>query len=714
MAYEPVQSLLAVGTNESKYGNGKVYIFGQSRVQKFVQPSRQASIRDIQFCANRLITLDSKSEITIWNLDTAERIAGYVCPGAVVTMVTDPMLDWALLGLSNGDVMAYDLDRERLSPFRIPNFWRQKDSKAKMPTLVSMQLHPRDIGKLLIGYTTGAVVYSFKQNAPQKFFEYVLQPGAPGGNGESVDSLRKPRLSHALWHPTGTFILTAHDDGSLVFWDPKDGRIVQARSLYKTKVDQVSGDPGIATFINPYIKIAWCCKENPDDTALLIAGGQSVDDQQRGLTFLELGQTPVYATSSWQILTDHFNGKRRNTLQTPAGAEVLNYCLIPRLSPHFAGAQDPIAIISLLTSGELITMSFPSGYPISPTNQLHPSLSFVHPFVTKVVISTLDRGRWLGMTEKRNQGELLLKGGAEAPKPRRRYEGRNIVQAAHADSTIRIWDLGHGDEMENPTQLQVDIARALGRYEDVDITAMHMAPNTGEFATGTRAGEVVIYRWGGNKFFGRDEPKEIVPNPGGLTDISSRSEPSLKEGLQPFVAYEMMQGPISAVTVSDVGFVGVGSEGGFFSLIDLRGPSVIFQASTTEFAKQEKRSSFIRGHSSSASASSKEWPVVIEFGVMTLEGDNYSSIACFVGTNRGNVATFKLLPSGSSYSVKLAGVAHLNDQVVAICPIVADTGHPAAATGQVVAGLRNGQQVNGTLVVGKFRRVLIAEVVLTS
>ncbi|KAI1019531.1 hypothetical protein LB505_000380 [Fusarium chuoi] len=34
----------------------------------------------------------------------------------------------------------------------------------------------------------------------------------------------------------------------------------------------------------------------------------------------------------------------------------------------------------LLSSGELITLSFPSGYPISPTNQLHPSVSFVHPF----------------------------------------------------------------------------------------------------------------------------------------------------------------------------------------------------------------------------------------------------------------------------------------------------------------------------------------------
>jgi hypothetical protein len=215
---------------------------------------------------------------------------------------------------------------------------------------------------------------------------------------------------------------------------------------------------------------------------------------------------------------------------------------------------------------------------------------------------------------------------------------------------------------------------------------------------GARSGEVVVYRQGPNKFYGRDQPQHLDPNPGALTDISSRAEPGLKQGLQPFVLYEMAQGPITVVKVSDIGFVAVGSEGGFVSIIDLRGPSVVYQASVAEFAKQEKRSSLFKGHSSSSAA--KEWPTVIEFGVMTLEGDNYSSIACFVGTNQGRVVTLKLLPSGQGYSVKLAGVSHGNDKVVAICPIVTDTGAPAAATGPIVAGLREGRHVNGVLVVG--------------
>lgn len=699
VAYDPVQSLIAVGTSESKFGNGKIYVFGQTRVQKYILPTKQASIRFLHFVADKLVSLDSKSDLSIWDLNTAQRIGGYGNAGAIACMVTDPMLDWVLLGTTSGDVFAFDLDRSRLSNFRLPNYWKQRDPRARAPNMVSMQLHPRDIGQLLIAYNSGAVIYSFKQNQPIRFFEYVLQPGAPGGNGEKINTVRQPRVIQAVWHPTGTFVLTAHDDGSLVFWDPKDGRMVAARSLSQTNVDQPAGETPRPMLLEPFTRIAWCCKNDPDDTGLLIGGGLPVGSTEKGLTFLELGPTPIYATSSWQVLADHFKGKRPHLLQAPLGADITEFYPIPRTSPHFAGGQDPIAVIALLNSGEMVTMSFPSGYPISPTNQLHPSLSFVHPYVMNVAVTTLSRERWLGMVEVRNQGEPLLKGGALAKKSRRRHESRNIIQVAHADGTVRIWDVGHGDDIENSGMLQVDVARATGRYEDVEITAMSMASQTGEFAAGTRTGEVAIFRWGANKHFQNDVGAEIQSNPGGLSDISTRSEPSLREGLQPLVLYEMMQGPITALQVSNVGFVAVGSENGFFSIIDLRGPAVIMQASIAEFTKQEKRSSFLRGHSSSSSSGGRDWPVVIEFGVMTLEDDSYSSIVCFVGTSQGKVATFKLIPSGGGYSAKLAGVATFGDQIISISPIMTETGAPAAATGEVVAGLREGKQVNGTLVV---------------
>lgn len=647
------------------------------------------------------MSLDSKSEISVWDLDTGERLASQVIAGHVVSLVTDPMLDWAFIGLQNGDVMAYDLDRLNLARnFRLPNFWLERDPSARIVNLVCMSLHPRDVGKLLIGYSHGAVSYSFKQNKAVQFYQYTVPPGAPGGNGVGVDTPRHPRLTHALWHPSGTFILTAHDDGSLVFWDPKEERVILARSLTETAVNRPSASPH-SNFVEPYNQIAWCCKTNCDDSGLLIAGGQNPTDPQKSLTFIELGLTPVYATSTWQSLADYFRGKRQYDLKLPPGAQATDFLPIPRASPYFNGAQDPIAILSVISSGELITMSFPSGFPISPTNQLHPSTFFVQPFVTRMNVSSLERPRWLCMFEKRDQGEPLLKGGAEAQWPRKRFEERTVIQAAQADSTIRIWDSGHADEIENGQVVQVDVARSLGRFDDIEITTMTMASSTGEFIVGTRTGEAIVFRWGQNRFYGKDQQKQLDPNPKGLTDISSRSEPNLKEGLNPYVLYEMMQGPITAVQVSNVGFVAIGSELGFLSILDLRGPAIIYQAPMTEFAKQEKRTSFFKRDSHSHQAPSKEWPVVMEFGVMTLDEDKYSSICCFVGTNLGKVITFKLLPAANgSYSVQLAGVVAFDDKIISLTPLDAETGKPAVATGANVAGLREGRSIHGVLVAG--------------
>ena len=522
--------------------------------------------------------------------------------------------------------MAYDLDRENLAPFKIPNFWKEQNPRARGSPIVALSFHPRDIGTLLIGYNDGAVIYSFKQNKPVKFFQYQLPRGALGGDSDpsAINMARTPALTQAVWHPTGTFILTGHEDGSLVFWDPKDGRVVMARTLQDTNVDKpgigstsLGSTPSTFAFKAPFFKIAWCANQDPDDTGIIIAGGAPTTLPTKGLTFFELGRTPVYATSSWQILTNHFESpKRQRILPTPPNAEVVDFCLIPRSSPHFAGAHDPIAILALLSSGEVITLSFPSGLPISPTNQLHLSMTFVHPFVSYAFLAPIERSRWLGMTERRAQGPLILKGGAEAKHPLKRFESRNIIQTAHADGTVRLWDSGHGDEIENEALLQIDLTRAVGRQDDVNIIQISLAGATGELAVGLKSGEVVVFRWGHNKNAGKEPPPPSPNTLNALTNITERRDPALTEGLLPFTLLNEQNGPVSALKLSDVGFVAAGFEGGSLAVIDLRGPAIIYHATIRDFIKQENRGSFRRN--STQRTVKPEWLTAIEFSVRIL------------------------------------------------------------------------------------------------
>jgi hypothetical protein len=78
-------------------------------------------------------------------------------------------------------------------------------------------------------------------------------------------------------------------------------------------------------------------------------------------------------------------------------------------------------------------------------------------------------------------------------------------------------------------------------------------------------------------------------------------------------------GAVSALKLSDVGFVAAGFEGGSLSIIDLRGPAIIYSANVQEFIKSDKRGSFRR---SNAPATAKlQYPTALEFSVMTLDGD---------------------------------------------------------------------------------------------
>ena len=201
-----------------------------------------------------------------------------------------------------------------------------------------------------------------------------------------------------------------------------------------------------------------------------------------------------------------------------------------------------------------------------------------------------------------------------------RYAHRNVLQIAHADGTIRLYDAGHGDEIENEDVLQIDVARAVGRWENVDIAFMSMSGATGELAVGLQSGEVVIFRWAKNRDFGREVLHKEARG-FGLETIIDRAEPSVKEGLMPLTLLDSRQGPVTALKICDVGFICAGFEGGSITVIDLRGPAVIFESSLADFAHQGTKRSSFRKPSTAQGQIAGDWPTCIEFGVMSLEGE---------------------------------------------------------------------------------------------
>ena len=91
-----------MGTSESKFGSGQIYVYGQKRVTVTLKIPRKASVRILQFCSDKLISVDSKNDVSIFSLDTTRILTSYSPPGAITTIASDPVLDYALIGLQNG------------------------------------------------------------------------------------------------------------------------------------------------------------------------------------------------------------------------------------------------------------------------------------------------------------------------------------------------------------------------------------------------------------------------------------------------------------------------------------------------------------------------------------------------------------------------------------------------------------------------------------
>lgn len=103
IAYDPVQSLLAVGTNASQFGPGQIYVFGQRRVEVVLPLPRKASIQALQFCADKLLCL-AKNDFQVYSLETKRMVASYSPPGVVTAVHSDPTLDYAFLAMQSGEL----------------------------------------------------------------------------------------------------------------------------------------------------------------------------------------------------------------------------------------------------------------------------------------------------------------------------------------------------------------------------------------------------------------------------------------------------------------------------------------------------------------------------------------------------------------------------------------------------------------------------------
>ncbi|KAM6498680.1 WD40 containing snare-dependent exocytosis protein [Amanita muscaria] len=386
-AYDPVVSLLAVGT-----AKGSIHIFGRPGVHIVLTSASHISVKFLLFSAStsRIACLDNDNQLSIWDLSSfgQPKLLATARFDQTNCILTSPSHSHVFLVIHTGEVRAYDLLCLRKSPYTLPNLWdiyKRKtastvsEHEQSSRTSVEIVPHPRDLNLLFVAYAGGVVLSDLTQREVIRTYEYTVPPGAPGGTGyegPDVLTLRQPSVTCMAIHPAGHFFAVGYTDGSVGFWalededqpllvktlDADDVNIVNNETL-----DRLLSSPG-RTGANhtrePVFKLSWSGFSNSSDprgrkTVLTILGGLNIGESP-GLTIFELPAfnplDPPPSSPLSDPLHPHFRCAMRESLVPlktyfyPTQDVVQDYLLVPRDSPHYTGALDPIAIILMTGS----------------------------------------------------------------------------------------------------------------------------------------------------------------------------------------------------------------------------------------------------------------------------------------------------------------------------------------------------------------------------
>ncbi|RCK57682.1 Lethal(2) giant larvae SRO77 [Candida viswanathii] len=616
-------------------------------------------------------------------------------------MEADPSLDWLIMGLSNGSLIFYDVDRLHQTPFRIDNLQKKIMPKEKMSPVVSIEWHPRDIGTLLVGYNQSAIVYSLVSGEIKSVLVYQLSKEhrafelashvSHGGKKKMFGSSKLviPKLKEAHFHPNGLHAVTVHEDNSIVFWDIASGTILEARNVFDVHIHQPGTPLPIPEVFHPIETVRWVCGEDPENTKLLISGGDP--NATNCIHVLDFGYTLKYSITSNERQGEFYAQPQSGQRIIPL-TFYLNKTEIQEVittiqpitqngSPYFHDGHDPSFLLLVSNLGQIYLVSFSEsaggqgcsdlGSVVLPT-----SVSFIHPPLCSFDVQEVRRIDWYSIMSNRISSGVtsktteLLYGGMSAhlggtPKPIGYSDiHRNILITGHERGLVRFLDLSKGEQQDLEGIVQIGLRETLFDYGNpatLRVTFVSCAFENRELLVGLASGDVVICKFGKHtKNAGISASKDYndceVQHSNGnakLLDIHHRILGSITSSSS-FLPVSLLQvdpkEEISVLKMSDVGFGAIGYKSGRLVVCDIsRGPAVILNLAS------------IKDHLVSIQGNC--YPTSIEFTIQEYGNEGYSSILLLVGTNcGGNLVMFKIVPMGNGgFEVVFADkTAHLN------------------------------------------------------
>ncbi|GAA6001980.1 hypothetical protein JCM10207_003022 [Rhodosporidiobolus poonsookiae] len=258
MTYDPVQSLLAVGTE-----HGRLFVFGAPGVELSWDVGIPSKIRHLAFKSGSgfLCVVDAKDTLYVFDLQRLEngrphRDSSLSLRSNVTCLETSASHSFLFIGGKDGTVDAYDIDRGRMAPdARVHNLWLPQEeilrrsglpnapSRRHIPVCTDVKTHPLNLNLLLIAYEGGVALYNLASRQVERNWEFVVPPGAPGGGNDTQDELfmeRRSPVTCLAWRPDGLLFAAGHEDGTISFASTEDEMPLMIRTLERADVNKTT------------------------------------------------------------------------------------------------------------------------------------------------------------------------------------------------------------------------------------------------------------------------------------------------------------------------------------------------------------------------------------------------------------------------------------------------------------------------------------------
>lgn len=667
------QGLLAIVSSTNR-----IYIYGKQHVQSVIVPDC-STIVHIALCAAYLIVIDSRNTVLSYPLmkhrDLSKPAATYFLKQKVTCTVTDPTIDWVFFGMSDGSVVPWDVTRHCLGKFKVPNLyvprheeWRMMGYSyapvpGKLSPVVSVQIHPKDLGVILIAYPDGVVLYSIRTDEVIRFYELEYAPGSTAAV-LSPHNYRRPIVKGIEWSPWGDHFVSYYTDSTFAFWDVDQEYPVQVRNFVDSNIHTytpMQRNPP-KTELEPIRSMRWCCCEDPTVSFILMLGGLPKEAPVKGISLFSYRNLP--AKKDVETFAEFFaNPNSQRFFPFIDIPPVRDMLVIPSSSPHYNGSHNPKNLLLLSEDNSLSLLDISTGNISNMSLSIPPSLCFLASDFRVIAFQTVTKKVWnqIEDTISVNSHYSCLFGGSPSPGYLKKLDERNLLITSTGLS-LSIWDISQG--FMNPSLcVNLDFSSVMRKHltPSAFITTASFSTYNPEFSCADSFGRVIVCK--------RKNHKENLPAQ--LANGIYRLDDTLVlEGTLHAQYYiDLKRGRVTLNQMSNIGFVCIGYQDGGITIIDMRGPHILCNTSISELGLERRGKPDL------------DFLTSAEFVVMNPKGSP-SSIYVVTGTYRGMTLLFRIDPSSSGrFSAYFESSRQLDiKNIYKICSLTQD-GQIATATG---------------------------------